>query len=162
MSAALGLEVRAATVEDRGAVVRLLAASLAERRGEGGDAPDAAEVWAGVERAVELALAPRSVAWLVVARRSGVLCGALLANPSISAAHGGAMLRVELVHVDRPYRRRGVGRALIEYVMDEARQSGMAAVEMMMGVGEEAALGLGRHLGFREVAGRLLVRSSAR
>jgi GNAT superfamily N-acetyltransferase len=151
------LEIRAATAEDRGAVVRLVAASLAERGAEwGGDAD-----LLSVERAVELALAPRSLAWLVVARRSGVLCGVLLANPSISPAHGGAVLRVELIHVDRPYRRRGVGQALVEFVCDEARQSGMAAVEMMLGTGEEAALGLGRRLGFREVEGRRLVRASA-
>jgi GNAT superfamily N-acetyltransferase len=162
MSATSGpkLEVRAATAEDRAAVVRLVAASLKERGSEGGGGGEPLDV-AGVERAVELALAPRSLAWLVVARRSGVLCGVLLANPSISPLHGGAVLRVELIHVDPPYRRRGVGRALIEYVCDEARQSGMAAVEMMLGAGEAAGLDFGRRLGFRERDGRLLVRASA-
>lgn len=155
------LEVRAATGEDRGAIVRLMAASLVEREGEGGFKAEGGGDLSGVERAVELALAPRALAWLVVARRSGVLCGVLLANPSISPAHGGAVLRVELIHVDRPYRRRGVGRALVEFVWDEARRSGMAAVEMMLGAGEEGALGFGRRLGFREMEGRVLVRSDA-
>lgn len=153
------LELRAATAEDHGAVVRLVAASLAERGGEGDIQGGGGGDLSGVERAVELALAPRALAWLVVARRNGVLCGLLLANPSISPAHGGAVLRVELIHVDRPYRRRGVGRALVEFISDEARQSGMAAVEMMLGANEEAALGFGRRLGFREMEGRLLVRS---
>src|SRR5690242_6547997 len=92
------IEVRAATVADRGALLRLLGADLSERGIATAGGAQASET---VERAVELALSSSSAAWLVVASSGGrglgpgLIAGVLLANPAVSTMHGGAVLRVE-------------------------------------------------------------------
>ena len=145
-------EIRAATVEDRGPLVRLLTASAREA---GLAVPDDS-----IARAVELALAPRSSAWLVVARRGGVHVGALLANPAVSPRAGGGVLLVDELYVAALYRRRGVGRALLDFTVAEARLLGIAAIELAAPLDGEAAAALARGAGFVVDARRWWRRSS--
>ena len=124
------VEVRAATPADRGALLRLLVADLAER----GAAHEVAahEVAAheveAVERAVEIALSSGSAAWLLVASRGGFPVGVLLANPIVTARAGGAALAVDALYVVPDKRRNGVGRALLTHAAREARLNGMGAL----------------------------------
>ena len=119
---ASGLEVRAATASDRAACIRLLTARL--------DADGVAHDPDGVARAVELALAQSSSAWLVIATTHALPAGVLLANPIVSAARGGAALWVEEIYVAPEKRRRGIGRALLQFAAEEARRNGMRTVEI--------------------------------
>jgi GNAT superfamily N-acetyltransferase len=124
-------------VNERGAAVRLLAAGLLE---------DGLSVDLDlVARAVEFALSRAGSAWLVVALSRGLPVGVLLANPVVSVEHGGAALRLEAVCVQAPSRGRGVEAALVEFLVAEARNNGITAVEAeVAGPGSEAALaGLG-------------------
>jgi len=116
------LQLRAATADDRASAGRLLAAYHAERREP--VTPD------DIARAIELVLAPRGTAWMVLAQRGGVAVGLLLANPVVSPAQGGAALRVESLYVAPQHRGRGIGRALLRYVIEESRTAGMSAVEV--------------------------------
>ena len=116
-----GLEVRPATFADRGAANRLLGAALVEE----GRIVDAD----GVARAVELALAQGSSAWLVIAAPHGMPAGILLANPVVSPALGGAALRIEALYVAPQHRGKGIERALTDYVATEARNNGLRSIE---------------------------------
>jgi GNAT superfamily N-acetyltransferase len=138
------IEVRAATVADRAALVRLLDAQR-ELHQMDGDAE-------GVARAVELALSPSSSTWLVVAARSGLVVGALMAHPLVSIEYGGGALWIEELYVEPAHRRRGVARALFAFVADEARRVGLGAIELEVEPSLESALALWGSLGFRPIA----------
>jgi ribosomal protein S18 acetylase RimI-like enzyme len=137
------LVVRAATPADRGAAIRLLTAQLVEHALPAD--PD------GVARGVELALAHGSSAWMVLALVHGLPAGILLANPIVSVEHGGAALWIEELYVVPERRRRGVARALLRLVVDEARANGMRAVELEVVPTQAAALALYASLGFQPV-----------
>lgn len=143
MSEKRDLVIRAATVADRAAATRLLSAQLEEHHLKVD--PD------GLSRGVELALATRSNAWLVMATRSGIPVGIMLANPIVSVEKGGAALWVEELYVAPPHRRHGVARALLAFVIAEARNNGIRALDLEVVKGQAAALALYPALGFRGV-----------
>lgn len=147
------LQIRSATVADVAAAARLLLAHHAER----GDPVDGDDV----ARAVELALAPRALAWLAIAARGGMPVGVVLANPVISPRHGGAALRIEALYVAPAHRRRGVARALVEHLAGASRTAGLRALEADARPGDAAALALGRSLGFTIDERRAMVRRAA-
>lgn len=144
------LVVRAATASDRAAAARLLTAQLREH-----DLPADPD---GIARGVELALSPGSSAWLVVALWGGLPCGILLANPIVSVEHGGAALWIEELYVAPERRRRGVARALLDFVSGEARLSGLRAIELEVAPSQAAAISLYAALGFATVERRRLER----
>jgi ribosomal protein S18 acetylase RimI-like enzyme len=132
--------VRAATAADRGAAIRMLTAQLAEHQLPADDD--------GIAGAVELCLAHGSSAWLVMALASGLPAGVLLANPIVSVEHGGIALWIEELYLAPERRRRGVARALLSFVCDQARSHGLRAVELEVVPTQQAALALYRALGF--------------
>ncbi len=143
------IEVRAATVADRAAAIRLLTAQMAEH---------AIAVEAdGIARAVELALAPSSSAWLLVATVGGLPVGVLLANPIVSVEHGGGGLWIEELYVQPAHRRRGAGRALVEHVLAAARTAGLGGADLEVAL-DEAAPAFWRALGFRPLDRERLTR----
>jgi GNAT superfamily N-acetyltransferase len=107
-----------------------------------------------VARAVELALAPGAHAWLAVAARSGLVVGVLLANPIVSIEYGGGALWIEELYVESAHRRRGAGRALYQFVADEARRAGLSAIELEVDPSLDGAEPFWRGLGFRAVERR--------
>ena len=134
------LVVRAATVADRGALIRLMSAQLEEHR-----LPVDAD---GIARGVELALAAGSSAWLVLATLAGIPAAALLGNPNVSVEKGGAVLWIDELYVEPRFRRRGIARAMVEWVAVEARNAGMSSLELEVVRGMESAAALWRSLGF--------------
>ncbi|MSP63031.1 MAG: GNAT family N-acetyltransferase [Myxococcales bacterium] len=132
--------IRAATVADRGAAIRLLTAQLVEHQ-----LPADAD---GIARGVELAFAKGSSAWLILATVSGIPAGILLANPIVSVEKGGAALWVEELYVAPAHRRHGVARALLDHLVVEARNNGMRAIDLEVVKTQGAALALYRGLGF--------------
>lgn len=142
-------EVRAATPADRAACARMLTARLVED----GRAVDED----GVTRAVELALSQGAAAWLVVALVAGLPAGVLLANPIVSVAQGGAALGIEELFVAPEWRRRGIARALLDYVLSEARLNGLRAATIEVAPGNEAAVALVARLGFVGAAAQRMI-----
>ncbi len=143
------VEVRAATVADRAAVIRLLGAQMGEH--------EIPVEEAGTERAVELALAAGGVAWLTVATISGMVVGVMLANPIVSVEHGGAALWIEELYVAPAHRRRGVARALIDFITVQARNAGLRALDLEVDPEMHAAQALYASLGFSSVERQRLV-----
>lgn len=139
-----GLVIRAATAADRGAAIRLLTAQLVEHELPIDDD--------GIARGVELCLAHGSSAWLVMAFSHGMPVGILLANPIVSVEKGGISLWIEELYVAPERRRRGVARAILEFVRDEARSHGVRALELEVVPTQQAALALYAQLGFEQNA----------
>jgi ribosomal protein S18 acetylase RimI-like enzyme len=135
------IEVRKAGRHDAGTAGRLLAAQLEEHT-----LPVDA---AGIERALDLCLEPGAKVELLLAF-DGEAVGVCLANPIVSAEHGGTAIWIEELYVAPGARRRGVARALLDALLRSARASGARAVELEVAPGHEAARALYRSVGFRE------------
>jgi N-acetylglutamate synthase-like GNAT family acetyltransferase len=81
----------------------------------------------------------------VVAERDGELVGT--GGLTIVDEHAGRIVRMS---VDRAYRRRGIGRTLVMYLLDRARERGFARVFVSTEHGWEDAIGFYKHCGFIE------------
>jgi GNAT superfamily N-acetyltransferase len=85
---------------------------------------------------------------LFVLRVDGQVAGMANALITISTAEGGRVLLLEDVIVRREYRGSGLGRRLVEHVMDWAREQGMTRVTLLADRDNQAALDFYRKLGF--------------
>ena len=63
-------------------------------------------------------------------------------------------LHINNVAVREPYRRRGIGRALLSRIVDEARQLGVTTAFLEVRSGNEAAQALYEQCGFKAIARR--------
>ena len=135
--------IRPATESDRDAAHRLLTAQLIEHH-----LPADSH---RVARGIDLALAQHSPAWLWLAEREGRPAAIFLANEIASVERGGSVLWVEELYVVPEARRRGIARALLARICEQARQRGVRAIELEVVPTQEAALALYRSLEFEEV-----------
>jgi ribosomal protein S18 acetylase RimI-like enzyme len=56
---------------------------------------------------------------------------------------------LDIVEIDRPYRGRGLGRLLMEEVLNLARKLGFARIDLLADLDNEVAVGLYKSLGFQ-------------
>ncbi|HEX4802296.1 MAG TPA: GNAT family N-acetyltransferase [Myxococcaceae bacterium] len=138
--------IRAVGPADRASAHQLLTAQLIEHRLPAD--PD------GVASGIDCALAPQSAAWLWLAERDATPVAVLLANQIASVEHGGLVLWIEELYVIPTARRRGVARALLARVCEQARERGVRAIELEVVPTQAAAFALYRALGFDEVRRR--------
>ena len=139
----MDLVIRAADPADRAAAHQLLTAQLIEHRLPAD--PD------GIARGIDCALSPHSGAWLWLAERDATPVAVLLANEIASVERGGLVLWIEELYVIPTARRRGVARALLARVCEQARDRGVHAIELEVVPAQAAAFALYRALGFDEV-----------
>ena len=140
----MSLRVRTAEPADRAIVHALLTAQLIEHDLPAG--PDR------IDRGLDAAFRPGSPAWLLLAERDGKPVGVLLANQIVSAEKGGETLWIEELYVIPEARRTGVARAILSYVVEQARQRALRALDLEVVRTQAAAFALYRAAGFREVA----------
>ena len=140
----MSLRIRRAKPGDRTIVHALLTAQLIEH-----DLPADPD---RIDRGLDAALRPGSPAWLRLAERDGEPVGVLLANQIVSVEKGGETLWIEELYVKREARRTGVARAILGYVVEEARQQALRALDLEVVRTQAAAFALYRAAGFREVA----------
>ena len=140
----MSLHVRTAEPADRAIVHALLTAQLIEH-----DLPADPD---RIDRGLDAALRPGSPAWLRLAERDGEPVGVLLANQIVSVEKGGETLWIEELYVIPEARRTGVARAILGYVVEEARQQALRALDLEVVRTQAAAFALYRAAGFREVA----------
>ena len=140
----MSLRIRRAKSGDRTIVHALLTAQLIEH-----DLPADPD---RIDRGLDAALRPGSPAWLRLAERDGEPVGVLLANQIVSVEKGGETLWIEELYVIPEARRTGVARAILGYVVEEARQQALRALDLEVVRTQAAAFALYRAAGFREVA----------
>ncbi len=85
---------------------------------------------------------------LFVLRVAGEVAGMANALITVSTAEGGKVLLLEDVIVSREYRGGGLGRRLVEHVLDWAAQQGMTRVTLLADRENTPALDFYRKLGF--------------
>ncbi len=136
-------EVREATVEDA-AEIYGLACELAQAVG---DAPPREE--AVRARLGELLEEPR--ARVIVAEGEGGVVGAASLWIKPDLAHGDAVVEVPMLVVAEDHRREGVGRLLIDEVLNVAAENETTLVELVATSANVAAREFYRSLGFVEV-----------
>lgn len=108
-------------------------------------------------RGLRLILDHPALGRLFVLRVNGVVVGMANALITISTAEGGRVLLLEDVIVSRAHRGGGLGRRLIEYVLDWAREQGMSRVTLLMDSDNRRAWEFYASLGF-ELSGMQVLR----
>jgi GNAT superfamily N-acetyltransferase len=89
-----------------------------------------------------------SLGRLFALRVDGKVAGMANALITVSTAEGCRVLLLEDVIVSREHRGSGLGRRLVEHVLDWARGQGMTRVTLLADHDNHAALGFYRELGF--------------
>jgi len=96
--------------------------------------PDRARQRTGLQR-----LSRRRDALLLVAEYEGRVIGMCTVQPLISTAEGGKVGLVEDVVVSLPYRRRGIGRRLLDAAVEWAEKQGMTRLQLLSDRNNRAA-----------------------
>jgi len=99
-------------------------------------------------RGLQLILDNPSLGRLFVLRVDGKVAGMANALVTVSTAEGGRVLLLEDVIVSREHRGGGLGRKLVEHVLDWARGQGMTRVTLLADRDNTPALDFYRRLGY--------------
>ncbi|MFP4597469.1 MAG: GNAT family N-acetyltransferase [Persicimonas sp.] len=91
------------------------------------------------------------VCWVARPGTTGAPCGVVLANFNWSLKFAGRALWIEELYVTSAYRRRGIGRSLVEQVLDFAEERGFKGVDLEAYQGNTPASVLYRTMGFHRL-----------
>lgn len=100
-------------------------------------------------RGLELILENPGLGRLFVVRVNGRVVGMANALISVSTTQGGRVLLLEDVILDKDYRNGGLGRRLVEHVLDWAAAEGLTRVTLLADKDNVPAQGFYRRLGFK-------------
>jgi ribosomal protein S18 acetylase RimI-like enzyme len=95
----------------------------------------------------------RQAMMITAALRAGRACGFIAASVMPASLALGIAWSVRDLYVAPPHRRVGIARALLQQVMDDARQAGAHRVSLQTETGNTAALTLYAGAGFQPVTG---------
>lgn len=139
----MSVELGTATLQDLPQLVALLGVLFSQ---EAEFVPDDAKQ----TRALEKILSDESVGRIHVARDGGKVVAMASLLYSISTAEGGLAATFEDLVVLPGYRGKGLGRALLQHVIAEARKQGVLRLTLLTDRQNERAQALYRKLGFAE------------
>ena len=94
---------------------------------------------------------PGCVCWVARPAEGERPCGVVLANFNWSLKFGGEALWIEELYVTPDYRRRGVGRELVDLVIDFADENGFRGIDLEAYQGNTPASILYRTMGFHRL-----------
>ena len=100
------------------------------------------------------------VGQLFVLRSEGKVAGMANALFTVSTAEGRRVVLLEDVIVKRDYRGRGLGRKLVEHILDWAAAHGLPRITLLSDKENRPALTFYEHLGFEHSAMKVLRRST--
>jgi GNAT superfamily N-acetyltransferase len=103
-------------------------------------------------RALQIILAEPARARIYVARDAGVVLAMAALHFTTSTAEGGKVAWFEDCIVRPEHRRKGIGKALLEYVIAQARAEGALRVMLLTDGDNRTAQALYRKSGFRDSA----------
>lgn len=132
-----------ATAADCGECARLLVAQLEEH----GIAPPADRL----ARVLEEVVADSARGFLLLALEEGRAIGVAYAAAILSAEHCGPVAWLEELYVAPDCRGRGIGTALVNAVVERAREAGLVAIDLEIDAGHGRAASLYQRLGFRRL-----------
>ncbi len=143
--------IRAARADERAAAAELTMAAYAQY--EQLMPPGA---WPGLQRAISAALASDDPREHFVAERAGALLGSVMLFPATegdSAGAGGRMIwpELRLLAVDSAARGQGIGAALVQACLEQARAAGAPALGLYTSDSMRAAQALYQRFGFTRV-----------
>ena len=138
-----------ATLDDLDAMADLLAELFTR---ESDFVPDRAKQLAGLRCILDTPALGR----LFVIRLDGRVAGMANALITVSTAEGGPVLLLEDVIVGADCRGTGLGRRLVEHVLDWAKSEGMTRVTLLADQDNHPALAFYARLGFEPSAMRIL------
>ena len=94
---------------------------------------------------------PTCLCWVARETSDDEPCGIVLANFNWSLKFGGRALWIEELYVNPQYRRMGVGRALVDLVLDYAEEHGIGGIDLEAYHGNTPASVLYRTMGFHRL-----------
>lgn len=94
---------------------------------------------------------PGCVCWVARPDEGERPCGVVLANFNWSLKFGGEALWIEELYVTPDYRRHGIGRALVDLVVDFAEERGFRGIDLEAYQGNAPASILYRTMGFHRL-----------
>lgn len=95
---------------------------------------------------------PRALCWIARLEAGGPARGVILANFNWSPKFGGRSLWIESLYVSPLARRRGIGRRLVDHLLDWGEAHGIPGVDIEAYRGNTPASVLYRTMGFRRLA----------
>jgi ribosomal protein S18 acetylase RimI-like enzyme len=134
-------ELETARRDDLPALVDLLGILFSQ---EADFSPDPAKQ----RRALEVLLSDEQAGTVFVARENGRAIAMASLVYTVSTAEGGKAALFEDLIVHPDYRGRGIGTALVRFVIDEARRRGILRLTLLTDMQNERAQALYRRLGF--------------
>jgi ribosomal protein S18 acetylase RimI-like enzyme len=139
------ITIRRALRDDVPAIVRLLADDPLGRGREAPDEPLPESYWEAFDK---LRRDPNTVL-AVVQDASKAVIGCVQLNFIVGLSHQGAgRMLIEDVRVDKRYRNRGIGKRLLDWAVDQARQKDCEVVELFAHHSRTDALRFYESLGF--------------
>jgi GNAT superfamily N-acetyltransferase len=115
------MEIRLATPEQREAVIELI--------NELWTYYDIAAERDNISQAVDLIFNQPSLAEIYLLYEGDEVAGYFMLVPSLSVEYGGLYVTLHGLFVREPFRRRGLGRQIINFVLDRCRERGWLAIE---------------------------------
>jgi ribosomal protein S18 acetylase RimI-like enzyme len=113
---------------------------------------------AKITRVIEQLLRNKSSGILLIAREGGKAIGVTVAT-SLPSTEAGSMLVVQDLFVEPRLRRRGIGRALVTKLLEEARSIGVERIDFEILSTNEAATRFWQSMGFRPTGRTVFTRA---
>lgn len=145
MADAAAYRIEQARTDDAEAVIDLFIEDLTELRAPIGEREALLRVFQG------LLAEPRATVLVVRHVASDRAVGVLVANEILSVKFAGRSLWIEELYVGRRWRRNGLGRMMVEALLDQAREAGVRGIDLEAYQGNAPAAMLYRALGFRRL-----------
>jgi GNAT superfamily N-acetyltransferase len=82
-----------------------------------------------ISRAVDMILSQPGLAEIHLIYEGDKVAGYFMLVPSLSVEYGGLFVTLNGLFVREPFRRRGLGRQIISFVLDRCREQGWLAIE---------------------------------
>ena len=117
------MEIRLATPDQREAVIELI--------NELWTYSDIAAERDNISLAVDLIFSQPGLAEIHLLYEGDEVAGYFILVPSVSVEYGGLHVVLDELFVREPFRRRGLGRQIINFVLDRCREQGWLVIEAM-------------------------------
>ena len=117
------MEIKLATPDQRETIIEMI--------GELWTYSDIAAERENINRAVDLIFSQPGLAEIHLLYEGDEVAGYFILVPSLSIEYGGLYVILDELFVREPFRRRGLGRQIINFVLDRCRERGWLTIEAM-------------------------------